>query len=271
MHRTGKHHPRPAQQHGFQPLGRQTRRFIDHDHFRLRPLRQQFLWRQKAKFVTGPGGQLGRRIQCQSITQCLPGVSEQGSHVISRRCRYQHPFAAGFEQAGSSHAKGRRFASAAIGSNHQRPSAAALASAHYVGNQRLLLGRLPGLKARPARLRPVKIRHAGIFRHKSNDIGIFGQYRRQPGSKGMSTRPIQPGSAIVRVIKIRPLRQRRHQPEQQPTRPQGAGQCRKGVWRRSLPAIPDQNWQLLPQYAPVIFDTDMAKPGHDRILFTTDP
>ena len=123
------------------------------------------------------------------------------------------------KQASSSDAKCRRFAAPTIGSNHQRPSAAALASAHNVGNQSLLLGRLPGLKARPDRFRPVKIRHAGIFRHKPNDIGIFGQYRRQPGSKGMSTRPIQPGSAIVRIVKVRPLRQRGHQPEQQSTGP----------------------------------------------------
>ena len=94
MHRTGKHHPRPAQQYGFQPLGRQTRRFINQDHFRLRPLRQQLLWRQKAQLMTGPGGQLSRRIHCQSITQFLPGVSEQGSHVIRRRRRHQHPFPA---------------------------------------------------------------------------------------------------------------------------------------------------------------------------------
>ena len=247
MHRAGKRHPRPAQQNLPQPARRQTGGLIHHHHLGLRLLRQQLRHRQKTNRLPARQHQLRLRPALNTAAQNLRRMPEKTLQIVHRRRRHQHLPPPRQQQLRRRHPQRRRLAPAPVCRHHHRPPTPPQPETHQPRHQLRLLRRRPRPESNP--VTPDIRQHRAFINTLPNpDHRTVRRHNlRQPRQKRMLPRPVQPRAQVIRILKPRPLRQRRHQPEQQPTGPQRTRQPRKPIRRIPLPAIPNQHPGLLPQ------------------------
>ena len=271
MHRAGKRHPRPAQQNLPQPASRQTGGLVHHHHLGLRLLRQQLRHRQETNRLPARQHKLRLRTALNPVAQDLRRMPEETLQTVHRRRRHQHLLPPRQQQLRRRHPQRRRLPPAPVCRHHHRPPTPPQPETHQPRHQLRLLRRRP----RPERciITPDIRQHRAFINTLPNpDHRTVRRHNlRQPRQKPMLPRPIQPRARVIRILKPRRLRQRRHQPEQQPTGPQRTRQPRKPVRRIPLPAIPNQHPGLPPQPALVLRCRDATDTRTPGILVKTNP